>query len=280
VETSAEVPPAAPLRVLVAEDHPLNQTLLLHLLRRQGHSAVLAGNGREAVAAYREQPFDVVLMDVQMPEMDGFEATALIREHERRTGRRTPVFAMTAHAMKGDRERCLAHGMDGYLAKPLAASKLWQTLAGLGQASGGWQEASGGCKPPAEQPGGSHPRLAEEAAPLMDRQKALACAGGSLKLLYRLVDMFRVEAPRMTEELRQALRQGDAALIRRLGHTLKGAAGNLGADVVAEHARQLEELGRTGDLGTAPAALAALEDVLGRLNDELDRLMTEEGDSP
>ena len=113
----------------------------------------------------------------------------------------------------------------------------------------------------------------------MDRQIALACAGGSLKLLQRLVNMFReAEAPRLMEELRQALRQGDAALVRRLAHTLKGAADTLGAAGVADRARELVELGRAGDLAAAPAALAALEDVLGRLNLELDKLLMEEGD--
>jgi PAS domain S-box-containing protein len=260
-EPPAEVPPAPPLRVLVAEDHPINQTLLLHLLRRQGHAVVMTGNGKEAVAAYHEQPFDVVLMDVQMPEMDGFEATALIRAHEHRTGRHTPVYAMTARAMAGDRERCLMHGMDGYLAKPLAASELWRTLK---------QIAEG--QPP--EPSASPELLPSDLqAPAMDRQKALTCAGGDLKLLRRLVNMFRVEAPRMTQELRQALRQGDAALVRRLAHTLKGAAGNLGAASVAGRARELEDLGRTGDLAAGAAALAALEEALGRLNIELDKQM-------
>jgi len=212
-------------------------------------------------------------MDVMMPEMDGFEATALIRAHERQTGRHTPVYAMTAHAMQGDRERCLANGMDGYLAKPLAAAELWRTLARLAP-------PSGGRKPPerAADSGGLCPPLGGASAPLVDRRAALACVGGDLKLLRALVNMFRVEAPRMTEQLRQALRQGDAALVHRLAHTLKGSAGNLGAPGVAYLAGTLEGLGRSGDLTAAPDAFAALEDALARLDAELDQTIKDEGD--
>ena len=117
-----------PLRVLLAEDNPVNQVLARRLLESAGHHVVCAGNGRKAVEAYRSDRFDVVLMDVQMPEMDGFEATAEIRREERRTGRRTPILALTANAMKGDRERCLDGGMDGYLAKPIRPADMFAAL--------------------------------------------------------------------------------------------------------------------------------------------------------
>ncbi len=134
-----EAPPAATdaaatvpsLRILVAEDNAINQALVRGLLLKQGHSLTLVDNGLKAVEAYERETFDVVFMDIQMPEMDGFEATSLIRRHEETVGRRVPIYAMTAHAMKGDRERCLEAGMDGYLAKPLSAAELWQTLARL-----------------------------------------------------------------------------------------------------------------------------------------------------
>ncbi len=122
-------PSVAPLHILVAEDNAINQVLVRSLLLKQGHSLILVDNGRKAVEAYEQETFDIVFLDISMPEMDGFEATALIRRHQETTGRRVPIFAMTAHAMKGDRERCLDAGMDGYLAKPLSAAELWQTLA-------------------------------------------------------------------------------------------------------------------------------------------------------
>jgi PAS domain S-box-containing protein len=130
--SSPITPPSAPsLHILVAEDNPINQMLIRNLLLKQGHSLALVDDGRKAVEVYQVERFDLVLMDVSMPEMDGFEATGLIRKHQKAVGRRVPIYAMTAHAMKGDRERCLEAGMDGYMAKPLSAAELWRTLAEL-----------------------------------------------------------------------------------------------------------------------------------------------------
>jgi PAS domain S-box-containing protein len=117
------------LRILVAEDNPVNQKLTLRLLQKLGHAVTIAGNGRETLQALGAQSFDVVLMDVQMPEMDGIEATRLIRERERRSGGHVPIIAMTAHAMKGDKERCLAAGMDGYVPKPVGTKNLLRVIA-------------------------------------------------------------------------------------------------------------------------------------------------------
>jgi len=116
------------LRILLAEDNAVNQVLAVRLLEKQGHTVTVAGDGRVALAALEKQAFDLVLMDVQMPVMDGFEATAGIRSQEKATGAHIPIIAMTAHAMKGDRERCLAAGMDGYIAKPIQPKELYETL--------------------------------------------------------------------------------------------------------------------------------------------------------
>ena len=116
------------LRVLLAEDNAINQKIACRFLEKEGHHVTLACDGRQALAAIERENFDVVLMDVQMPEMDGFEATAAIRAQERDTGKRLPILAMTAHAMAGDRERCLAAGMDGYIAKPIRARELIELL--------------------------------------------------------------------------------------------------------------------------------------------------------
>jgi CheY-like chemotaxis protein len=116
------------LRILLAEDNPVNQRLALRLLEKEGHTVVLATNGKEALAAVMRESFDVVLMDVQMPEMDGLEATAAIRLWERDTGRHQGIIAMTAHAMKGDRDRCLEAGMDGYVSKPIQIKELWKAI--------------------------------------------------------------------------------------------------------------------------------------------------------
>jgi CheY-like chemotaxis protein len=119
---------ARPLRVLVAEDNVVNQKVAEHLLKRRGHDPVLVATGREAVDRLAREPFDLVLMDLQMPEMDGFETTAAIRDAERSNGRYTPIVAVTAHAMQGDRQRCLDAGMDGYIAKPIKATELFEVI--------------------------------------------------------------------------------------------------------------------------------------------------------
>jgi CheY-like chemotaxis protein len=115
-------------RILLAEDNPVNQMLVVRLLEKRGHSVKVAANGREAVAAVENERFDILLMDVQMPEMDGFAATAVIREREKQTGTRLSIIAMTAHAMKGDEERCLAARMDGYIPKPLQPQQLFDLI--------------------------------------------------------------------------------------------------------------------------------------------------------
>jgi CheY-like chemotaxis protein len=133
-DTQPAFPPITPLRaarrlrVLVAEDNIVNQKVVEHLLTRRGHEPVLVGTGRDAVARLRMERFDLVLMDLQMPEMDGFETTAAIRAGERAAGGYTPIIAVTAHAMQGDRQRCLDAGMDGYLSKPIKAIELFEVI--------------------------------------------------------------------------------------------------------------------------------------------------------
>jgi CheY-like chemotaxis protein len=115
-------------RILLAEDNLVNQKVAVRFLEKKGHAVVVTGSGKDALDAWREQPFDLVLMDVQMPEMDGFEATAIIREQEKSGAKHIPIIAMTAHAMVGDRERCLAAGMDDYVSKPIKAANLFAAI--------------------------------------------------------------------------------------------------------------------------------------------------------
>jgi PAS domain S-box-containing protein len=258
-----EVPPASsrPLRVLVAEDNPVNQKLALALLQKRGHEVTLAGNGAEALAALGVDggaataagPFDVVLMDVQMPEMDGLEATARIRAAEAASGRHLPVIAMTAYAMKGDKERCLAAGMDGYVAKPVRPQELYAALDAVLPAR------------PAAAPGPPAPPTAPAASPV-DWAAALEHLGGDPGLLRDLIGLFLAEYPEWLAQARRAAAAGDAAALKRAAHNLKGSMAHFGAHEAFEAARKLEIMGRDGILGGAVEACAELTRQLERVH--------------
>jgi CheY-like chemotaxis protein/HPt (histidine-containing phosphotransfer) domain-containing protein len=229
--------PERRLRLLLAEDNLVNQRLAATLLERRGHHVTIAANGREALAALARHRFDVVLMDVQMPEMGGFEATGVIRAAERATGAHVPIIAMTAHAMKGDRERCLAAGMDEYLTKPLDSRRLCTLVEHI--AAG--RQAVDMDPPPAE---------------ISDQ--VLARVGGDRQLLAEISRLFVDDAPRHLERIREALEQRDGESLRRAAHGLKGAAANFEAEGVVTAARTLEEIGRTAAFDGHEAAWRAL----------------------
>ena len=230
--------PERRLHVLSAEDNAVNQRLAASLLERRGHKVTIAANGRDALTALAAQPFDVVLMDVQMPEMGGFEATAAIRalEIESKAARR-PIIAMTAHAMKGDRERCLAAGMDEYLTKPLDPRQLCALV----------EQMAGDA--PSGNPRGELPTIPME---------VLARVGGDRELLAEISLLFVDDAPRHLTKIREALDARDGEALRRAAHGLKGAAANFDAEGVVSAARALEEIGRTGEFGANDAAWQTL----------------------
>jgi CheY-like chemotaxis protein len=244
--------PAAgrPLHVLLAEDNLINQKLAQRLLEKQGHTVVVAGNGNEVLAAVEREHFDVVLMDVQMPEMDGLEATVAIRRAEQATGRHLPILAMTAYAMKGDRERCLAAGMDGYLSKPIRAQELYDALDALAPGAGRSPAARAEAAPPEE---------------VLHWPDALAQVGGDRDLLRELTGLFPEECARLLSEIRSAVARGDAGRLRNAAHTLKGSLGTFGARAACAAALRLETMGRQGDLHGAAAACAALDREIARL---------------
>jgi signal transduction histidine kinase/CheY-like chemotaxis protein/HPt (histidine-containing phosphotransfer) domain-containing protein len=287
-------PPAGPrpLRILLAEDNVVNQKLVVRLLEKEGHAVVVAGNGREALAALsvedrgsriedrgsqetpllprssildpRSSTFDLVLMDVQMPEMDGLEATARIRQAERGTGRRVPILAMTAHALKGDRERCLAAGMDGYLAKPVHVRELLRQIEALVPAE------------PAPAPAGP---VTEPGQGVWEPANALARIGGDERLLRELVRLFLAEYTRWLAEIRAAVAGRNAARLRPAAHSLKGSLGTFGARAAFAAAQRLEELARAGDLAGAEETCTVLAGVLAELQPVL-AAFAEECDPP
>jgi signal transduction histidine kinase/DNA-binding response OmpR family regulator/HPt (histidine-containing phosphotransfer) domain-containing protein len=238
--------PSRQLRVLVAEDNAVNQRLIVRLLEKLGHSAVVAGNGQEVLAALDKRTWDVVLMDVQMPEMDGFTATAEIRRREAATpGRHTPIVALTAHAMRGDRERCLAAGMDDYLTKPVTLERLSGALARLF-------------------PGGPGPATVAAAIdhldhPAGDLATALRHAGGDRRLLREILMIFREDCPAHLRAIREALTQGHPQELERVAHSLKGSLRTFGAAAAAQTADQLERLGHGGSVAGAGELVAILE---------------------
>jgi CheY-like chemotaxis protein len=244
---------ARKLKILVAEDNPINQVVIIRALQKMGHTPMLAQNGKLAVALASTEKFDAAFMDVQMPEMDGLAATAAIRKSEKHTRVHLPIFAMTAHAMKGDRERCLAAGMDGYVGKPVRFSDIEETLAGLSRLNLG-----------------SHPAVAKTAS--WSRNEALERIGGDQQLLRDLCHIFLEESPKLMAKLRQAVAVGDCDALMRAAHNLKGESSYLGAGRTSQAARQLEEMGRTQDLSHAGNTLTELEREISTLRDELKEL--------
>jgi len=237
------------MRILVAEDNPVNQELVMHLLGRRGHSVILAENGRQAVEATQRHKFDLVLMDVQMPELGGLEATEAIRQKERSTGKHLPILAMTAHAMQGDREKCLAAGMDGYIAKPLDPRTFLQTVEGVAAPEAAGPARGDGAKP----------------SRWLDKAALLARFAGNRKLLGSLVETFTQDCPKMMARLRDSLTSRDARVLADAAHALKGAVGNFGASPVFETALGIEKTARQGKLDGAWEMYATLEDELARL---------------
>ncbi|MFN4242980.1 MAG: ATP-binding protein [Tepidisphaerales bacterium] len=256
-----------PLSVLVAEDHPINQRLVMRMLEKLGHRVVLASDGAEALellerAAAGAGPdeaepsrrgrgsgggFDLVLMDVQMPVLGGLEAVAELRRREAHFGRRTPVIAMTAHALQGDRERCLSAGMDGYVSKPVRPSELAAEIARvLGERA----------EPP---PPASRDVLA------LDESAILSRCGGDPALLAEVVDLFLGEWPVLSVQLSDAADRRDGRRLAALGHKLRGTLGVFSATAAVEAARRLEHLGEAGDWAGVPDTLRQLENAVARL---------------
>ncbi|MHB1035652.1 MAG: response regulator [Pirellulales bacterium] len=239
-----------PLRVLLAEDSLVNQKLAVGLLERQGHRVVVANNGKEALAALEAGGFDLVLMDVQMPEMDGLEATAAIRVRERQTGRHIPIVAMTAHAMKGDRQRCLDSGMDGYVAKPVRMAKLLKTI-----------EEVLGDSPEFQMPSDQSPPDED----VLNWSEALKTVKQDRDLLKVVAEAFLDECPQLLAAMREAMAAGNAADLRRAAHTLKGSMRYFGAAGAFKHASELEIMAVEGKLTNVEESFAALARELDKL---------------
>jgi two-component system sensor histidine kinase/response regulator len=252
--------PGQSLDILLAEDNIVNQKLAVRLLEKRGHKVMVAGNGREALAALDQRPYDLVLMDVQMPELGGIEATIMLREKEKLTGSHQFIVAMTALVMKNDRERCLAAGMDGYLAKPIRPQELDEALdacmakRGISSKEVSRTEVS------------DHSVNADELLERLD---------GDRTFLAELTDLFRADYPRQIHLIREAIQQNDAPGVKQASHALKGALSNLAASQAREIAANLERLGASGNLAPATIVLGDLEKEITRAVESLDALCQE-----
>jgi signal transduction histidine kinase/CheY-like chemotaxis protein/putative methionine-R-sulfoxide reductase with GAF domain len=249
VSTPAPVVPrrAAGGRVLLAEDNAVNQLVTVRMLERHNCRTDVAANGKVAVEAARAVPYDLVLMDCEMPEMDGFDATRAIRADETGTSRRVPIVAVTANTLRGDRERCLTAGMDDYLSKPVTTEALDAMLVR-------WL---GAARPPAPT---TTPVPPDQAADVLDPE-ALADleAGGGPELLTELIGLFGEDAPRAVARIRLAVEGGDAAELTRVAHALKGSSATLGARAMSVTCGALEAGGRAGRATDLAPTLAELE---------------------
>ncbi|HEX3871123.1 MAG TPA: response regulator, partial [Pirellulales bacterium] len=251
----------APRRILLAEDSPINQKVALGILKRRGHHVDVADNGRDALACLDQRRYDVVLMDMQMPEMDGLHATAEIRRREQQTGAHVPVIAMTANAMKGDRERCLDAGMDDYLSKPISADALLAMVEHFEPS-----ECSDDGHPPTDEI--SPTFHAEDCMPtdteVFDYSAALQRFRNDREMLHELVAIFLEHCPTFMQQIVTAIADGDAVALERAAHTLRGSADAIAGRGVSQAAWQLEQLARDH----ATDFDAAIDD----LREEVDRL--------
>ena len=251
-----------PLTILVAEDTPFNQKYIRRLLDSWHCRSTIVDNGRQAVEALSREMFDLVLMDVQMPEMDGFTATMRIREIEKHTRRHVPIIAMTAHAMRGDRERCLEFGMDDYVSKPISPALLMEAMQRV--------------VPAASAP----PPPKEERAPEADAQEDQALEellgdfNDDFSFFKEISEMFISDYPPMLETIREAIAAKDGTLLERTAHSLKGMARNFRAVTAADLAFALEKSGTQGEYEKADALLGALTEALADFEKRLRAMMS------
>jgi len=241
------------LRILLAEDNPVNQFHAVKILKKEGHSVTVVNNGRLAMQAVFAESFDIVLMDLQMPEMGGLEATYFIREREVQEQRSPiPIIALTAHAMKGDRERCLEGGMSGYLSKPMRRDELLAILAGT----------------PKITVSESSPEILASGDSLIDYHIALEQAGGDEEMVIELAKLFQTEAVQTMGTLVAAVKKNSAVEVGRAAHRLNGGLRVLGATKVLELVMHIEQLCHEGEV-------AKYEEAVGRLQETIDDLLVE-----
>ena len=255
IKESAEQPIGA-LDVLLVEDNAFNQKVAVFKLQKLGHRVQVVSSGQQALDFLEKQKVDLVLMDVQMPQMDGLETTARIRKREHETGGHLPIIAMTARAMIGDREECLQAGMDDYLSKPIHDEDLDRAIRSVA----------------ARFPFTLRVSTNESSTDALDFEAALNRVGGNLEMLTQLAEVFRLDSPRLLDEMSGALQDGDARRLNESAHSLKGMVAFFGNKAATESAFRLETMGQDNRLANGHMELAALKSCVDQLSHSLSAL--------
>ncbi|HMF50625.1 MAG TPA: response regulator, partial [Candidatus Saccharimonadales bacterium] len=260
-------------------DNPVNRAVATGILEKQGHTLLQAENGREAVALLKNENVDLILMDVQMPEMDGFEATRCIRDLDRRIGRHTPIIAMTAHAMTGDRERCLAAGMDDYISKPLRKEDLLKVLDMIPQSSPSIPSANSRSRMMTkDEDENENDAIALPGALLCTREELLGELEGDEDFLQKLIELFSANTPKILDSIRDAIARRDSERLAAAAHKLLSSLGAFGADKARNLALRLEEQARLGDFENADERFANLEREIDQIHDALENFLAPTSD--
>ena len=244
-QTATDGSESQSFRILVAEDNPINQKLIKALLKKKDWKAVIVSDGKEVFRALENDDFDLILMDVQMAHLDGFKTTAAIRKTEKSTGNHIPIIAMTAHALQGDREKCLECGMDDYISKPLKADDLYAAVERMMDTISSMSD------------------FIDE--PSLDLTKAMDAVDGDHNLLKELVQQLLSDIPKHLEALEEVIEKDDARQLERKAHNLKGTVGNFGAETAYALAYELEDIGRESRMEDARGVLKKLEHEMMRL---------------
>ncbi|RLB07078.1 MAG: hypothetical protein DRG27_06805 [Deltaproteobacteria bacterium] len=232
------------LRVLLAEDNPVNQKVAKSMLEKQGFQVTIANNGKEAVELLTKESFDLVLMDVQMPEMDGLEATRKIRE----LGIKIPIVALTANAFEEDRKRCLEAGMDEYLSKPIKIEELLNIISKFFEAEAGPEQKQ------------EHVQIQSKKVIQIDMKRAMDAVGGDKELLNELLNMFYEDSKAKLKEIKEAIKNKDYEKLRELVHAVKGASANIGLTEIYEICLELENMAKKKDISGSDKLYSKLKE--------------------
>jgi CheY-like chemotaxis protein len=253
----------------VVEDNLVNQKLVVHMLQKRGHLVEYVNNGKEALAALEEGSFDLVLMDIQMPEMDGLEATKAICQKEKETDKHIPIIAMTAHAMKGDRERCLEAGMDNYVSKPIRTEELFEVIEGplTTDVEAERKAETAGEQIISEIDNQTPKRLEREE--VFDEAEALTRAGSDRKLFKEVVELFIRDSKKQLTQIYKFIENRDNKRLERAAHTLKGSVDVFAAKKAFQASLKLEKIAHMGDMVHAKEVYTILENEIDCLNSAL-----------